>query len=352
MPRGGRRIGYVAVGLEHPAVAEPELGDHAQAVAGRPGLPGQHHVVAGAEQVALPLAPELLGFDVPGGQGRFQALGADFRQGLDVQDPGALIVWSSGRAVPGRPAGPRRPECGRCRSRRSGGPGKCGAGCSFGRPVRGRSCRSWLNSPSSRSRASLYASVFSARPRARGVPARGYAAPPRPRRCGGNRRRGTGPGGQREEQMIRHRARMSPILAPGGWPVRKKAVRAVHSGKLVGLTGIWLAGSRSSTWSTRPYSWASRADMKLSRSVSRSIRSSGWPVSLCRISFIVFLVRSSCLVRITMSVAGPRCRPAPGGSSPRACGRALRLPLVPAASSVAAMLAAMPMQYVATSQVT
>src|ERR1051326_243849 len=54
-------------------------------------------------------------------------------------------------------------------------------------------------------------------------------------------------------------------------------------------------GTRSITWSTIPYSVASRADMNVSRSVSRSMRSIVWPVCFSRISLSACFKRRNSL---------------------------------------------------------
>src|SRR5262245_33508044 len=102
------------------------------------------------------------------------------------------------------------------------------------------------------------------------------------------------------------------------------------------------------TWSTIPYSFACSAVMKKSRSVSRVMRSAGWPVCCTMMRFSSSRMRRISRAWMSMSVAWP-CTPASGWwIMIRECGRANRLPLAPAHRSRAPMEAAWPMQMVAT----
>ncbi len=98
----------------------------------------------------------------------------------------------------------------------------------------------------------------------------------------------------------------------------------------------------SATPSIRPYSFASREDMNLSRLVSCAMRSMDCPVFAARISFRRSFRRSASFTWISMSVACPWAPPESWWIMMREFGRAKRLPFVPAASRNAPMLAAWP----------
>ena len=106
------------------------------------------------------------------------------------------------------------------------------------------------------------------------------------------------------------------------------------------------------TLSIRPYSRASWAVMKLSRSQSAVTCSTLLPVFSARMRFIRLLTTSRRFRWRAMSVICPWV-PAEGWwIMISALGRARRLPLVPAARRKAPMLAARPMQMVDTSHFT
>src|SRR5690606_31054117 len=65
------------------------------------------------------------------------------------------------------------------------------------------------------------------------------------------------------------------------------------------------SGRRSSTWSTRPYSRAASALLKLSRSVSWATVSIDWPVWRARIEFRLCFIERISRAWISMSVAWP-----------------------------------------------
>ena len=93
-----------------------------------------------------------------------------------------------------------------------------------------------------------------------------------------------------------------------------------------------------------PYSRASSALMKKSRSMSFMIFLRFWPVCLARAAARLSLRRWISLNEISMSEAYPWAPPEGWWIMIRALGRANRLPLVPAASRWAPMLAAWPTQ--------
>src|SRR5262247_114199 len=92
--------------------------------------------------------------------------------------------------------------------------------------------------------------------------------------------------------------------------------------------------------SRRPYCIASSADRKLSRSVSRAIRSIVWPVCLAMISFSLARRYRISLAWISTSEACPWKPPIGWWIMTREFGRQKRLSLSPAASSSAPMRAA------------
>src|SRR5712664_1769635 len=102
------------------------------------------------------------------------------------------------------------------------------------------------------------------------------------------------------------------------------------------------------TWSISPYSLASSADMKRSRSMSFSMCSTGLPVCLAYSS--LSLPRRYRISRawISMSAAVPWVPPDGWCIMMRACGSAERFPLRPAASRNEPIEAAIPMQIVFT----
>src|SRR3712207_620347 len=111
------------------------------------------------------------------------------------------------------------------------------------------------------------------------------------------------------------------------------------------VTGLaWsVMAARLTTWSTKPYSRASCAVNQRSRSESSLIRSIGWPVWKDCSSLSSFLVRRNRSAWMAMSAAVPPT-PAEGWCIMiRACGRAYRLPLVPAVSRNWPIEAARPM---------
>src|ERR671936_2537431 len=125
------------------------------------------------------------------------------------------------------------------------------------------------------------------------------------------------------------------------------------SGRTVALPAV-LSSSRPSlaTWpsasrpvltmmsSMMPYSLASWALMKKSRSVSRSIFSIGCPVCVARMSLRVRRMRRISWAWIWISVAWPWKPPDGWWIRIRVLGRAKRMPFVPPASNPVAMLAA------------
>ena len=92
--------------------------------------------------------------------------------------------------------------------------------------------------------------------------------------------------------------------------------------------------------------------MKKSRSVSRSIFSMACPVWFTRMRFSSSRMRRISRAWMSMSVACPCTPPSGWWIMMRAWGSAKRLPLAPAVSSSAPMLAAWPMQMVETSGLT
>src|SRR6185503_15987929 len=102
------------------------------------------------------------------------------------------------------------------------------------------------------------------------------------------------------------------------------------------------------TWSIRPYSFASSADMKRSRSMSFSICSTALPVCFAYNSLSLPRRYKISRAWISMSDAVP-CVPPDGWCiMMRACGSAERFPLRPAVSRNEPIEAAMPMQIVFT----
>src|SRR3954449_7200514 len=111
------------------------------------------------------------------------------------------------------------------------------------------------------------------------------------------------------------------------------------------VTGLLLSvmAARLTTWSTKPYSRASCAVNQRSRSESLLICSTGWPVWNACSSLSSRLVRRNRSAWIAMSEAVPPT-PAEGWCIMiRACGKAYRLPLVPAVSRNWPIEAARPM---------
>src|SRR4029450_13194802 len=108
---------------------------------------------------------------------------------------------------------------------------------------------------------------------------------------------------------------------------------------------------RPTTSSTRPYSSASAAENQVSRSVSRWMRSTGWPVAAARGGSMRARWRRISSAARSRSVAWPWNWPAHGWwIRTRALAVPRRWPLVPEASSTEAIEAAMPAQVVATGQ--
>src|SRR6266545_2135108 len=98
------------------------------------------------------------------------------------------------------------------------------------------------------------------------------------------------------------------------------------------------------TWSIKPYSLASSADMKRSRSMSFSIDSTVLPVCLAYSSLSLRRRNRISRAWISMSDAVPWVPPEGWCIMMRAWGNADRLPLRPAASRNEPIEAAMPMQ--------
>src|SRR5882724_10063194 len=112
---------------------------------------------------------------------------------------------------------------------------------------------------------------------------------------------------------------------------------------------VSLPGRVTMTSSTSPYSTACLPVRKRSRSVSFSIFFKLCPVCFTRMLFICSRSRMISRAWMSMSVAWPCTPPSGWWIMMRACGSAKRLPLAPAASSQAAMLAACPTHRVETS---
>src|SRR5262249_16073328 len=123
---------------------------------------------------------------------------------------------------------------------------------------------------------------------------------------------------------------------------------------IVTVFGHWppysfgLPGRVTMTSSTRPYSTACFPVRKRSRSVSFSIFFRLWPVCFTRMLFICSRSRMISRAWMSMSVAWPCTPPSGWWIMMRASGAANPLPLVPAASIHAAMVAACPTQSVET----
>src|SRR5690606_3457345 len=99
--------------------------------------------------------------------------------------------------------------------------------------------------------------------------------------------------------------RPGPQARPG--PRASRGRGAAPGGGASPVQAGWMdsSGRRSSTWSTRPYSRAASALLKLSRSVSWAIVSIDWPVWRARISFRRCFMDRISRAWISMSVAWP-----------------------------------------------